>query len=50
LLLQEKDGETIKERALMQPYRSDTLINFFQTAGEGEKQEPALFHRLLLDR
>jgi len=34
----------------MQRYRSNTLINFFQTAGEGEKQEPALFHWLLLDR
>jgi len=31
-------------------YRSTTLITGVHTAAEGEKQEPALFGQLLLDR
>jgi len=44
LILQEKDDETIEKRALMRHYKSTTHINVLLIAGEGEKQEPALFH------
>jgi hypothetical protein len=45
----EKDIEAIEERTLT-ALQINTLSYFSQTADEGEKQEPAPFHQLLLDR
>jgi hypothetical protein len=45
----EKDIQHLKNEPTKR-YRPTTPINFFSGAGEGEKQESALFHWLLLDR